>query len=110
MLVPALSVFCTPEKLNEMRGSSSLLKSLPLGMGNKISLTPIRVKPIPIFPKRADIQAPTVKPVRPNDRVVPPVAKANPINATPAKALPTPPAPLITGTILTSDSPIGSCI
>ena len=90
MLVPALEVFCTPEKLKDTLGSSSLLKSFGLGRGNNSSLTPINVKPIPRF-----IAVLAKKPASPALKTAnpPPVVKANPIKATPANVLPNPPEP-----------------
>ena len=90
-----------------MRGSSSFEKSGKSGKGNNISDTPVKVKAAPIPNKPLD-KAPPVIPAFVK-AIEPGTAKASPIKATPSKVLPKPPpAPLITGTILILDLPIGS--
>ena len=112
MLVPALEVFSTPEKLNDILGSSSLEKSGIGGNGNSISDTPLKVKAVPI-PKAALVKPPAAARdlPRPPAKVQPPNANAPPINAAPNNIFlkAPPPAPLITGTILTPSLPIGPC-
>ena len=115
MLVPALSVFCTPEKLNDILGSSSLLNSFPLGIGNSISDTLFKTKDAPIpkaalapklaVAKLAPKPLPKTKAFEPK---APKAPKDNANNAPPNNILPKfPPEPLITGTILTPSLPIG---
>ena len=110
--VPALLVCCVPLKLKDNLGSCSELNWGILGVGNNISLTPLKTNPAPI-PKAAFAPKPAAaNPPAPKDNGAvnkPPTPKLKAINAPPNKALPIPPEPDITGTNLISDRPTGKC-